>query len=150
MPLTKGHRAGILSLVFAAVVMGCAAEPRRDQCCENPLTATKDDVKFRKLKKAGVLIPIYNEQILEDGKISFDIDKSKINELAFLFANTAGFHSSSVTDRNTRCPYISIPDEYVSRQSLGGDKLRITMQLNDELIALVTEHKCVVTLRPDP
>ncbi len=146
----KNIKKGILALCFGLASAGYAASINGD-CCSDPLNASPSDLTYRALYTADIKIPTYNQRMLADGRIQFDIHRNDFSALKFMFSRTMALYGKGEMPRNTQsCPYIKMPSEYIQKQYLSSGIIRVTMLIKPEILDIVQKRGCVITDRPAP
>ncbi|MCB9995072.1 MAG: hypothetical protein H6869_01390 [Rhodospirillales bacterium] len=136
---------GVIGITFAAMAGMAGAV-----CCDDPLNAKPEDITFAPLNSVDIKIPVYNEKILEDGRVQFEINKKDFSMWRLLFSNTMGLYDRQQLESEVRsCPHINMPKGHLQKEFLDGGIIRITMQLNTAIIDVVKNHGCVVTDRTE-
>jgi len=141
------HTYNYLSNVFLSVFISAGVLYSNPNDLENS-PSKSSTTEFRSLKSAGVHFKTYNEQLLPDNVISFEIDTHDISKWDFFWASTISFRTNNSAIDDRLCPYLEIPEDEIIKEKLGNGRIRLLIPATPEIVKQVTDHECVVTDKP--
>lgn len=122
----------------------------------NDVAQAAPDIEYKKLKKAGVKIPIREHKRIDDNTLTFKIYRNEVSKWNYVWSvirgKDFGFYMDGVNpkDKNKKCPYIAedadLPGTDIKETAKG--EHTVTLRLEKPLMDSLLAEKCAVSIKP--
>lgn len=122
----------------------------------NGAAQAETDIRYKKLKKAGVKIPIREHKRINDNTLTFKIYREDVNKWDYVWSvirgKDFGFYMDGINpkDKKQLCPYIGEKDDLPGTDiaDTDQDEYIVTLILEKPLIDRLIEVGCAVSAKP--